>query len=632
MTTVHKLEPPPPPSALSPRPEFAALAFANAVDGIFVLDTEGRILDLNPAACGLLKAVADEVRGRRLVDFAQGSRLTHWLRSPGRRAGTIASGRLVGRDGSDHSVQMSFNPAAADGTAVIAIARDIGARLAWESTLNGHRTRLVAAERLAMLGSWDWDFQAERAWVSTEVRRLMGWRRTQVINPTLLLRATHRADRKRLRHLFAKLSINPQPFEIEHRVQLPNGQTRYVLVHAKVRYGPDGRPTGIFGTLQDTTERKLLEIARQRVVRAFATLSAANEALVRSSDTRELLTAMCRVAVENGGYPVAWVGLWSAAEPDVLRLETCACARGRCPPEVLELRGQMMEPFLPSLTSGEPRVMRGRGLAATLPWRPAIDFGALRSLAICPLRSGVVTLGVLAIYSRDIDTFDGGELELLARLAADMGYGMSSLHERDERAKARRRWEESLGATITALAGVGELRDPYTAGHQRRVGHLANAIAAEMNLPEEERQGIAIGGLIHDIGKIRVPAEILNRPGRLLDTEREFIQIHPQAGYEVLNGVEFLKPVAEMILQHHERLDGSGYPQGLRGDRIVMGARVLAVADVVEAMAWDRPYRPSPGLDAALEEISMERGRLYDPTVVDACLRLFREKGFTIGE
>jgi putative nucleotidyltransferase with HDIG domain len=177
------------------------------------------------------------------------------------------------------------------------------------------------------------------------------------------------------------------------------------------------------------------------------------------------------------------------------------------------------------------------------------------------------------------------------------------------------------------------MRDPYTAGHQWRVTRLACAIAEEMGLPEERIEGIRMAGLIHDIGKMNVPAEILSKPGRLNHIEFDLIKLHPQNGHDVLNGsLEFPWPVAQIVLQHHERMDGSGYPAGLSGEQIILEARILGVADVVEAMASHRPYRPAHSIEDVLQEISQNRNVLYDHEVVDACLKLFTEKGFEFGQ
>jgi PAS domain S-box-containing protein len=190
------------------------------------------------------------------------------------------------------------------------------------------------------------------------------------------------------------------------------------------------------------------------------------------------------------------------------------------------------------------------------------------------------------------------------------------------------RIRKALGATVQAIAVTVETRDPYTAGHQRRLAHLARAIATEMNLPIDMIDGIHMAAAIHDIGKISVPAELLSKPTKLTAIEFSLIKIHAQTGYNILKEIDFPWPIARMVLEHHERMNGSGYPNGLTGDNLLLESRILAVADVVESMASHRPYRPTLGINAALEEIEKNRGTLYDTGTVDACLRVFREKGF----
>jgi len=198
----------------------------------------------------------------------------------------------------------------------------------------------------------------------------------------------------------------------------------------------------------------------------------------------------------------------------------------------------------------------------------------------------------------------------------------------EERKQSIKRLQEALGATVQAMAVVVETRDPYTAGHQKRVACLAHAIATEMGLSRSNIDGIRMMGAIHDIGKLAVPAEILSKPTKLTEVEFCLIKAHSQAGYDILKEIEFPWPVSEIVLQHHEKLDGSGYPRGLKGDEILLEAKIVCVADVVEAMASHRPYRPTLGIEKALEEISMNRGTLYDPDVVAACIKLFHEKGY----
>ncbi|MBN2186378.1 MAG: HD domain-containing protein [Dehalococcoidia bacterium] len=201
--------------------------------------------------------------------------------------------------------------------------------------------------------------------------------------------------------------------------------------------------------------------------------------------------------------------------------------------------------------------------------------------------------------------------------------------------EAKHSTERLIGAlerAIQAMAIIVEMRDPYTAGHQQRVTQLACAIARQIGLSEEQISGLRLAGLIHDIGKVRVPAEILANPNGLSEPEFMMIKAHPLLGYEILKGIDFPWPVAQTVLQHHERMDGSGYPSGLSGEDIIIEARILAVADVVEAMASHRPYRAALGINKALEEISQNKGELYDSKVVDACLTLFRGKKFKFEE
>ncbi|ARH01608.1 PAS domain S-box protein [Tatlockia micdadei] len=190
--------------------------------------------------------------------------------------------------------------------------------------------------------------------------------------------------------------------------------------------------------------------------------------------------------------------------------------------------------------------------------------------------------------------------------------------------------EKAINGTFLAVSNMVELRDPYTAGHERRVGLVAKAIAEEMGWPPARCEALELIGLVHDIGKVSIPAEILSKPGKLSAMEMELVKGHARAGYEILKDIEFNAPVAETILQHHERMNGSGYPQGLMGNEILPEARIIAVADVLESMSSHRPYRPALGLEAALNELLRGRNELYDPEAVDAIVRLIREKGYVL--
>lgn len=250
------------------------------------------------------------------------------------------------------------------------------------------------------------------------------------------------------------------------------------------------------------------------------------------------------------------------------------------------------------------------------------------SVALIPLKGEDGNIGLLQLNDSRRNRFTVDLIEYYEGIAQSIGIVMARQNARERLEHSTRRLQQSLMDTVSGIATIVEMRDPYTAGHQIRVAKLACALAAEMGLSAEIIANIQTGGTLHDIGKMHVPAEILSKPGKLSEIEFMMIKNHPQIGYDIVKKIDFPCAVAQMAIQHHERIDGSGYPGGLKGDDIILEAKILAVADVIEAMASHRPYRPALGIDKALEEITTNKGKLYDADVVDACLRLFKEKGF----
>ncbi len=328
-----------------------------------------------------------------------------------------------------------------------------------------------------------------------------------------------------------------------------------------------------------------LEALVHERTRALHTVSAGNRALVHAQSPDELLRGMTAAITTTGGYAAARVRLRDGRQ---------------------QLAGMDTEPVTPGPDRTKPD---GPCLV-----RRTVDLPLL--VLVLPLSDDRGPLGDLQVAARSRDAFaEPDDVVLLSELAGDLVYGLRTQ-------QSRAALEHSLERTIEAMAATIEVRDPYTAGHQQRTTQLADAIAVELDLDPERRKGLHVASAVHDIGKISVPVEILAKPGRLSATEFELIKGHPASGYEILKGIDFPWPVATIVRQHHERLDGSGYPDGLQGDSILLESRILAVADVVEAIHSHRPYRPGLGLDVALEEVQKRRGTLYDPQAVDACLRL----------
>lgn len=382
-----------------------------------------------------------------------------------------------------------------------------------------------------------------------------------------------------------------------------------------------------------TAELVAKDMKLERVNTALRTLSACNVTLVHAQSEEELFRNVCRHIVESGGYRLAWVS-YPGEAPD-------------SPPVPFAHAGDEALYQLHAGLDDHPEHRRHclshaalrehqTQVCNRLQERTECAFDPLREAGVAailalPMLHNSEIYGVLTVFSSTPDVFSPDEIKLVEELAGDLAYGIVTLRTRAERDSGAANLRRALEQAIAAIALTLEKRDPYTAGHQQRVAEIAAAIAAEMGLPPERIEGLRFGALIHDIGKIAVPAEILNRPGRLSELEFGLIKAHSEAGHDIVKDIPFPWPVAQMVHQHHERLDGSGYPQGLKGAEIMLEARILAVADVVEAMVAHRPYRAALGMEAALKELERGRGTLYDPDAVDASLRIYREKGLKSG-
>lgn len=387
-----------------------------------------------------------------------------------------------------------------------------------------------------------------------------------------------------------------------------------------------------------TAQRRLV-----RVARAFRMLAACTQAMLTGSDELWLLQRLCCIIVKTGGYGLAWVGY---AQFDEAKTVKPVAQAGEGQDYVRDIKVSWADneygrgPTGLAIRTGEPYVTRDIAIDPDFePWRDtAGEFGYTSSIAI-PLYCESAVLGALNVYSGEPDAFDAEEVALLEELAGDMSFGIASIRNRLERQvteeELRLSWAKlrrTLQGTVRAMAAVTELRDPYTAGHQQRVSELAGAIAGEMGFSEDEVEGVRIAGVVHDIGKVYVPIQILAKPGSLSTVEYNLVKVHSEAGYDILKNVEFPWPIAEIVLQHHERMNGTGYPNGVGGSEILCGSRIIAVADTVEAMSNFRPYRPAHGIVKALEEVLSNSGTLYDPVPAQACARLFKEKGFRLAQ
>ena len=369
---------------------------------------------------------------------------------------------------------------------------------------------------------------------------------------------------------------------------------------------------------------------------ALSALSEAAAALARADSVDLLVQEVCTAIASQGPYVLAWVG---KAEDDQNKTVKVMGGAGSAMPYVQDIAVSWSDQNVTGLGPGgvairtqKPSVIDDSEVdEGFISWRIRAREYGIRSAIGCPIPDGggPHPFGVLLVYSKVPKAFGPSEVQLFESLAKEIGFGLRSIerqHKLDdqihEKEKTQERLADALRSTIEAMSKTMEWRDPYTAGHQKRVALISSAIARKLGWSEEEIQAIYMAAMVHDIGKVAVPAEILTKPTHLTSLEMQMVQGHVEAGYQILKDIPFPWPIAEMVHQHHERLDGTGYPNGLKGDQICKQARVLAVADTIEAMATHRPYRSARGLAAAMEEIRAEAGIKLDVKVVDAAFEL----------
>ena len=372
---------------------------------------------------------------------------------------------------------------------------------------------------------------------------------------------------------------------------------------------------------------------------ALSAFSEAAATLARATSTDLLIQEVCKAIALQGPYKLAWVG---EATHDAFKTVRVVGAAG---PAVGYIENIVVSWSEAEITGNGPA---GRSIRANktyvvadgeidpgfVAWRERAKLFEIRSVIGCPIPDGEdgMPYGSLLVYSKIPNSFGPSEIKLFESLAQEIGSGLRSIerqHKLDdqihEKELTQERLASALRATIEAMSKTMEWRDPYTAGHQKRVANISMAIARQLGWDNERIQALYMAAMVHDIGKMAVPSEILTKPSRLTDLEMQLVQGHVEAGYQILKDIPFPWPIAEMVYQHHERLDGSGYPRGLVDKQICEEARVLSVADTIEAMASHRPYRPAKGLTVALDEIKAESGIKLDAKVVDAVFKLIQD-------
>lgn len=615
--------------------KFHGLADA-AQDAIIMIDDSGRLTYWNAAAERTFGYRFDEVAGKDLHYLLAPSRyhpaydkgFSQFQQSgTGPVLGKTVEVNAVRKNGVEFPVSLSISALRLqDRWHAVGIVQDITERRRSEE-LRARLAAIVESTSVAIVGKdlsglvTSWNAGAEQVY---------GYRAEEMIGKPIneIADELHKDESVRLIEKVRRGEVVNRHETIRVR---KDGRVIDVSLTMSPVWDDEGRLAGVSTIATDITDRKRAERDLKAVNRALKTLSGGNMALIHAADEVSLLKEMCRTVVETGGYRFAWVGY--ARDGDRMPVEPVASlgADGGYLDAMAAscAAGENQSPELEAIRSGAVQIHQDlESNSVQAAWcKEALKRG-YKSMIALPLHGGGRVIGVLAIFSDEADTFAAEELKLLTEMAADLSYGIMALRVRVAEGEGAERLKKSMESTIRAIASTIEMRDPYTSGHQQRVAELAAAIGRAMGLDAHRVYGIYLAGIVHDLGKINVPAEILSKPGGLQPIEFELIKAHAKAGHDILKPVDFPWPIAEIVLQHHERLDGSGYPSGLKGADILLEAKIIAVADVVEAISSHRPYRPAFGIEAGLKEISEHRGTRYDPKVVDVCLRLFNEDGF----
>lgn len=498
-------------------------------------------------------------------------------------------------------------------------------------------------------GIWRWDIRNDEIYVSPGGDAELGWAAARTINNLDGWKAvTHPDDWPKVATVLAELKRSGESnWVIEQRMRTKDGGWHWYQIKGNVvDREADGRVAVTEGTYHSIEELKKTQTALERRNRALRILVAAYDAITYSKNGPEAMTALVEQIAEVSDCPVVWIG--EAVDDERRSIRPVACAGPASDlPEKADIRWGADEkggdsgawPVGLCLRTGKPYLLgdvEAGGL--TRAQAELLHRYGIRSGVSVPIYAKDGRRFALSIAGRAAEQFSAEDAETYRTISNVLELILDSADVRNryaqseiERREIALRLQRAGAGAIAALATVVEKRDPYTAGHQHRVADLAVGIGRRMNLAEDQLEGLRIGAWIHDIGKIGVPTEILSKPGRLDRTEIDLIRRHAQIGYEIVSNIDFGWPIEKIVHQHHERMDGSGYPQGLKGDEIALEARIVAVADVIESMGTNRPYREKIPWQTLIDELTQGRGLRYDPDVVDAAMHILEAEAQAYG-
>ncbi len=574
-----------------------------ANDIILLTDNDWKIIEVNERALAAYQYNYEEIIGQVYTDLKadmeEGENKEVFDGSF--NDGFIFEDKHKRKDNSTFPVEVSLRTIKNQGVLYRQlIIRDISERKNTE-----HRFKL--AVNATGQGIWDWDLDSNIMWWSANIYRLLGYDNDEFIpSYDVFIEKAHPEDRQLLvkyidQTLTEKIEI---PLDIEIRIQLKSGKYHFFILRGQADFNEKNEPVRLLGSIIDITEQnKYKNIIKEEEIKYAALIENIPECVYSFSVNKKSMKTK-QMYISSEWKEWTGMGLDEVMEDPhvwykVIHADDRKESFNTFSAAIKNSADYNSEYRFVNVKTNEVHYIKDHGI-------PRAEEGSAEE-------------GSAEEGSAEEVIYDGVMSDITSERIAQL-----------ESEKSNELYKNSLIETIKAISVTVEKRDPYTAGHQNRVANLSSLIAEKLKLSESQIKGLRLGATIHDIGKIYIPAEILNRPGKLTAAEFEMIKSHPEVGFDIVKNITFPWPVAEMILQHHERLDGSGYPKGLKGNEIILEAQILTVADVVEAITAHRPYRASFSLDVAIDEIKKHSGIYYSPDVVEACLEIVESTDFNL--